>query len=104
MQLDLGNKEYTMNIRQSIVTRILPPTNTLDARVKAQCDRGQHVMAVGAELEYADACRLCAAALLVKFAHEDGNDRSFGLIDSYEMGALPRKCEGSYVFVRKASS
>ena len=80
----------TSDVRQAIITRYLPPTNTRGSRIRATCDRGSVTVTFSQEGSLADAHAEAVCALLAKFAREDGQNRSFGEPAEYVCGGMPQ--------------
>lgn len=95
-------KTYNKYATQAITTKYLPCTNYKPSRIKAECSRGSVTVSYPHELSGA-ACHAYAADMLLKsFAEKDGNDKSWGTLDNYAIGALPESNKSGYVFVNVA--
>ena len=77
-------------IRQSIVTKYVGPTNFRGTRVKASCDRGHITVSWDSGQNYDENHHYAMAALLAKFAKEDGKpDNGWGDASQWFGAALP---------------
>lgn len=93
-------------VRQAIVTKYIPPTNTKGSRIKAFCDRGSIIVPTDHSLNLNKRHEAAAKALIAKFVRED--QKQYGTKPENNpwnqgpliAGGLPEKMKGGYlVFV-----
>lgn len=92
-------KPYNSIARQAIFTKYYGPTNTKASKVKAYCERGSITLSLADKLSVEENHIAACAALLAKFAKEDGNDKSWGKIENLAFGGSPRHEKSHYAFV-----
>jgi hypothetical protein len=91
---------HNSQARQAIFTKYLPATNVRGGRIKAYCERGSITTPYPDELSGEASYAYAVELLLAKFKAEDLNEKSFGCLSEYVIGASPTAEKSSFVFVR----